>query len=123
MRAKLEAACDQVSGEVACEATRIPTWDAAVLSATRHRGEVLARLRSSAHAVNEDLESLARFLDLLTEASKPEMRPAELTEVWNRANLAKLNSGWVMRRLKGHRMRGELPDGLRPKWSSRHGTP
>lgn len=115
---KLEGPKQELTGK----GTRFPRWDANVLAATSYPQEVLKALGESHQTVNEDLESLARFLECVREKGSLEMRPAQLAECWNEANGTKLNTGWVIRRLKGHRSRGELPDGLRPKWERKNGS-
>lgn len=47
----------------------------------------------------------------------------ELANAWNEANGSHLKTGWVVRTLKGHLARDELPEGLRPRWERRHGSP
>lgn len=37
--------------------------------------------------MNEDLESLARFLDLLGDKARDEMRASELAEIWNKVGI------------------------------------
>ena len=68
--------------------------DEAVLSATTHPSDVLERLRSSRYAVYEDLESLARFFDLLKEEGNYNMDTVAARTT--KPNQGELEMRWVV---------------------------
>jgi len=122
------AAVAKLGGEkvrVTAPHSRFPEWDDGVLACSPEVNRVLAARAEKIDVVDEEGESIARFVAELRRRypQLTEVTPAELAKVWHDANRREIDTGWLVRRLKAAAARGKLPAGLTLARPNSHGSP